>query len=382
MEDENLEYFDESEEDVVVDFLDKIYETVLWSTDWTVETINASLSRDSFDLDPSFQRRNAWNSVQKSRLIESLIFNLPIPQIVLAESKIKRGSFIVVDGKQRLITIKEFFDNNSNFKLSGLNNKSLNGMDKNKLLETFPEYYNNLLVYTIRSVIIKNWPSENFLYTIFFRLNTGSLQLSPQELRKSLKPGNFLNFIDAFASKSKIVRDLIGKKEPDPRMKDLDLILRFVAFNINFKNYKGNYKEFIDGICDIYNNDWNNKKINLDKILIQMEDTIKISIQIFGKERVFRREGHKRTESRINRALFDVIMYFFSRIDHKLLILNDKEIKNKVTALTKDNNEFISSISLATNGLSETKTRFEIFGNMLNTITGISVEIPKIGNHE
>ena len=382
MSDENEEIFDESEEDISVDFLDKIYETVLWSTDWTVETIFNSLTREAFDLDPSFQRRNAWNPTQKSRLIESLMFNLPIPQIVLAESKVRRGSFIVVDGKQRLLTIREFLSPESKFKLTGLNNKSLNGFKWKDLADAHPDYYNNLLIYTIRSVIIKNWPSENFLYTIFYRLNTGSVALSPQELRKSLKPGKFLAYIDTFASKSKIIKDLVGKSEPDPRMKDLDLVLRFLAFKNNIQNYRGNYKDFIDKICDIYNEDWQQSRTELDALLLKMEDTIKTSITVFSKERVFRRQGQKRTESRINRALFDVVMYYFSAIDHTQLVASKAEIKKALDKLLKEDQEFITSISLATNGLNETKTRFRILGALLNTIPGIVVEVPNVGSDE
>lgn len=370
--------FDESEEDVVVDYLDTIYQTVLWSTDWTVETIFASLNRSAFDLDPSFQRRNAWNPIQKSRLIESLIFNLPIPQIVLAESRNQRGAFIVVDGKQRLLTINEFLNDKKGFKLSGLNNKTLNGLDCHGLKEMFPDYYNNLLIYTIRSVIIKNWPSENFLYTIFYRLNTGSVQLSPQELRKSLKPGSFLSYIDTYSSNSKTIKDLIGKNKPDPRMKDLDLVLRFLAFEKNVQNYKGNYKVFIDDLCDIYNKDWENLKESLDVLLDVMDKTINNAINIFGKERVFRREGKRRVESRINRALFDVLMYYLSKIDQEVLIAKKIEIKEKIEQELKTNQLLISSISLATNGLSETRTRFKIIGTIINQIDGINVAITEI----
>lgn len=369
----------ESETDVTVDFLDKIYQTVLWSTDWTVETIINSLERDSFDLDPNFQRRNAWNPVQKSRLIESLIFNLPIPQIVLAESRGKRGTFIVVDGKQRLLTIKSFFQEKNSFRLSGLNNTRLNGLDKHFLQEKFPDYYSNLMVYSIRSVIIKNWPSDNFLYTIFYRLNTGSVTLSPQELRKSLKPGEFLSYIDDFASGSKEIKKLLGRTEPDPRMKDIDLILRFLAFKKNIANYRGNYKEFIDQICDIYNQAWPGIKTELDSSLEGLEKTIATASKVFGQERVFRRQGQKRAETRINRALFDVITYYFSIVDQSTLLENAKSVKDATIQLQSNDQTFVRSISLATNGLTETRDRFSVYGKMLGKTLGLDIMVPSIG---
>ena len=179
---------EENEEELKTDYLNKLTDVVTWSTDWTVESLINQLERGNIDLNPRFQRRDAWNIVKKSRLIESLIYGLPIPQIVLAEDKKKKGRFIVVDGKQRLITLQKFFKSENNSQdflvLKGLRNDELNGLSHNNLETKFPELYENFLNQSIRSVIIKNWPSDNFLYTIFFRFNTGSLGISPQELRR------------------------------------------------------------------------------------------------------------------------------------------------------------------------------------------------------
>src|SRR5476651_6598 len=76
-------------------------QAVVWGTDWTTETILSQLKRGNIELNPAFQRRDAWGRAGKSKFIESLILGLPIPQIILAESKEKRGTFIVIDGKQR-----------------------------------------------------------------------------------------------------------------------------------------------------------------------------------------------------------------------------------------------------------------------------------------
>lgn len=72
---------------------------VLWGTDWTVETILAQLQRGNIDINPRFQRRDAWSKGTKSRFVESIILGLPIPQVVLAESKNQRGRYLILDGK-------------------------------------------------------------------------------------------------------------------------------------------------------------------------------------------------------------------------------------------------------------------------------------------
>lgn len=82
------------EEDLNLD-LNKFNQAVIWSTDWTTETIFNQLKKGNIDLNPSFQRRDAWNDKNKSKLIESLMLGLPVPPIILAENKRKRNSYIV-----------------------------------------------------------------------------------------------------------------------------------------------------------------------------------------------------------------------------------------------------------------------------------------------
>lgn len=103
--------------------------TVTWSTDWTVGTLISQLSRDRFDLEPAFQRRDVWNDRRWSRFIESLLLGIPVPQVVLAERSENRGRFIVLDGKQRLRSLQRFAGlDGSPLRLTGLEVlKNLNG---------------------------------------------------------------------------------------------------------------------------------------------------------------------------------------------------------------------------------------------------------------
>ena len=122
---QEIEFDDDSDEqDVAEQLAPGSLAAVVSGTDWTTETVVSQLKRGNIQLDPRFQRRDAWKRDRKSRFIESLIVGLPIPQIVLAESKRDRGKFIVLDGKQRLLSILQFWglgqgDNNS-YALSAL----------------------------------------------------------------------------------------------------------------------------------------------------------------------------------------------------------------------------------------------------------------------
>lgn len=102
-----------------------VHQSVVSGTDWTAETIITQIDKGNIQLNPRFQRRDAWETTRKSQFIESLILGLPIPQLVLAESPSKRGAYIVIDGKQRLLSIRQFAAKTddktfSPLKLSGL----------------------------------------------------------------------------------------------------------------------------------------------------------------------------------------------------------------------------------------------------------------------
>ena len=181
----------ESEEDIRNIGKLSFSDLAVTGTDWTVETIVNQIRKKNIQLDPSFQRRDAWSQKVKSRFIESLFLGLPIPQIILAEQKGKKGKFIVIDGKQRLLSLQQFVLPNEGekpLKLSGLeiraefNQKTYSEIESNLFFNEIDAFNNQ----TIRTVVIKNWKNVEVLYLLFLRLNTGSIKLSPQELRQAL----------------------------------------------------------------------------------------------------------------------------------------------------------------------------------------------------
>ncbi len=228
-----MDSFEDQDDPIETLTAKEISQVVLYSSDWTTQTIISQLTQENIDLSPRFQRRDAWNINKKSRFIESLILGIPVPEIVLAEKKDERGKFLVLDGKQRLLTLLQFI-----CVARGKNNKfKLTGLDVRKDLEkfTFDDLQNNSAHRndwvafnnsTIRSVVIRNWPKAELLHMIFVCLNTGSVPLSPQELRQALYPGKFVDFISDQAEQSQAVKILLGISEPDFRMRDIELMVR------------------------------------------------------------------------------------------------------------------------------------------------------------
>jgi uncharacterized protein with ParB-like and HNH nuclease domain len=214
------------------------------------------------DLSPDFQRNFVWNPFQKSRLIESVLLRIPLPMFYFAEDE--EGNISVVDGLQRLTTIKEFMDNK--FALKGLEylSKSCEGryfVDKNKdgtpnnlpVLE--PKYLKwfNMTQLTV-NVIDPSSPAK-VKYDIFRRINTGGKPLNNQEIRNSLASKNLRATLKAMVAlpEFKLATDWSIKST---RMEDQEVALRFICFHRFYNedrtlsNYNGNMEFSLDNVTE------------------------------------------------------------------------------------------------------------------------------------
>jgi hypothetical protein len=361
------------------------FDAVVTATDWTVATILQQLTRGNIDLNPDFQRRQAWKDDRKSQFIESLILNVPVPQIVLAERRDRRGSFIVIDGKQRLLALRQFVaaakdDQFSSFRLQKLPIRDdLSGLLYADMCADI-KYSVDLNVLensTIRTAVIRNWPNEKFLYIVFLRLNTGSVPLSPQELRQALHPGTFMTFVDKYSIESDLLRGVLRLKAPDFRMRDAELVLRYYAFRNYLSVYKGNLKPLLDYTAEHLNNEMAEIP---DRIYSQRDDlerSIRAAIDIFGMENAFRKWNGERFEYQINRAIFDIMTVNFHKSDVISKAIESKLAVNEAfKALCVQNSEFKDAIEGTTKSLDAIYTRFFVWANTLNDI-GIPIDIPR-----
>jgi hypothetical protein len=362
----------EDESDLPKDKMGDPSESVLFNTDWTVSTIIQQIERENIKLDPDFQRRSAWDSKRRSHLIESLIIGLPIPNIVLAESKGARGQFMVIDGKQRLSTLYDFISikSDSSFALRSLTIRDdLNGINYTTLQADFPDDANFLENAPIRTVVIRNWPTEYFLYVIFDRLNSGSLPLSPQELRRALQPGPFLNRLDKYLLDSGAAKKALGLTIPDRRMRDTELVLRYVAFENSYPNYDGDFKEFLDEPVRYFNSEWETRKISLDEILSGLDIALTTSAAIFDPAEIFRKWNGQNFERRMNRAVFDAVTRYFSDPNiAELAQSRRQQIVSELKRLCVEDSDFKRSIEQTTKTPLAVRTRLGTWGKNLGKI--------------
>ncbi|WP_075575097.1 DUF262 domain-containing protein [Lysobacter antibioticus] len=334
-------------------------DTVVTNADWTIESINLQIRKGNIDLLPSFQRRSAWDHVRKSRLIESIIVGMPVPNVVLAENREHRGRFIVIDGKQRLISIQDFLDNK--YPLRGLDLRSdLNGKTFEALDNADKERLENS---TLRSTLIRNWKDENFLYAAFYRLNAGSLPLSPQELRKALIGGNLIDAIEGYLEKSQSFHSVFGA-QLDKRMRDSELVLRFIAFDRSLETYRGDFKKFLDDTTRHYEQDWNQSQIEVGERFARLDLALATASNIFG-EYVFRKWLGSRYERVINRAIFDcLVRYFADEAVAKNAAANNGKVIEAFQRVCGDN-AFKNAIEKSTKTQEATNNRLSIWGQAL-----------------
>lgn len=362
------------------------FSAVVTSTDWTTQTILSQLSKGNIELNPNFQRRDAWKANRKSQFIESLILGVPVPQIVLAERKEKRGSYIVIDGKQRLLALKQFAGNGANetdspdgfrsFRLTGLElRKDLNGADflalqTNPLLD---EYLSSFENQTIRTVVIRNWPNEDFLYLVFLRLNTGSVALSPQELRQALHPGPFSSFVDKYSIESTLVRKILRISQPDFRMRDAELVIRYFAFRNFIKTYNGNLKPLLDNATKQLNSSWRTRRNEIETQVTEFESAMQATLDIFGDIGAFRKWNGDKYESSLNRAVFDVmVLYFVDQEVSDLARQNSADVVTAFKTLCENDTEFRASIEGTTKSIESINTRMSKWAAALTQVIGLN----------
>jgi hypothetical protein len=357
----------------------------LWGTDWTTETIVSQLKRGNINLSPRYQRRNAWNSARKSLFIESLILGLPIPQIILAEERHQRGRFIVIDGKQRLLAIRQFASSKDDaefpqLKLSGLTDRAdLNGATYEKLHadQNLRDDLNNFENQTVRTVVIRGWEHEKYLYSVFLRINNGSVQLSPQELRQALHPGGFSDFIDDVSIQSDALKSALRLKQPDFRMRDVELVLRWFAYKNFVSEYNGELKSFLDKTTLNFNKNWDNLKTTLENQARDFDEALSATRAIFGDRDELRKWNSQSYEKPINRAVFDIMTYYFSdKSIRDAAVAHAKKVKSAFQSECEKNRAFLSSLEATTKSIEANRVRFSVWAEILTRETGYPVTSP------
>tara|TARA_R110002049_G_scaffold299109_1_gene489191 strand:+ start:269 stop:1444 length:1176 start_codon:yes stop_codon:yes gene_type:complete len=386
MRDDDFEVADtgENTDDLQLDAED-FHNIVAAPADWTIGSLFSQIGKQ-IDINPEFQRRGVWSKVAKSSFIESLFLNIPIPQILLASHPSKRNSLIVLDGKQRLLSILEFMngkhDDGRPFALHSLRIlKELEGRTWAEIQE-MGDWGDTLTQHTQRTAVLRGWQKENTLYEIFHRLNSGSVKLSPMELRMALHPGPFLRFAIEKTETRTALHELLRLREPDRRMGDVELLIRFVAFKDRNITYKGNLKKFLDDTCKVYNREFDqgDTKQNLNNLYDEFIAGIEAVQEIFEGNSC-RKYKNGEYESRFNRAVFDIMVGSLSNTEVRRAARNNPDqFIQAFEALSANNGDFVESLETTTKSIGATRQRFKGWYDTVNQTFGTNLDTPDFPN--
>ena len=207
-----------------------------------LDTVLRRIKQNRIRLAPSFQRNSVWDDTRKSRLIESMMLKIPLPMFYVSSDK--DNNWDVVDGLQRITTIKEFILGNydsqkeeydeKGFKLKKLEFwRKLNG----QTYDDIPgKLYNNIAETELSFTVINPNTPEEVKRNIFKRINTGGMPLTAQEIRHALYQGLSTELLKELVEKEEFLNAV--DKVDDSRMGARELILRYLSFYIrNYSSY-------------------------------------------------------------------------------------------------------------------------------------------------
>jgi len=309
-------------------------------------------------INPDFQRNLVWKLEQKSRFIESIILNFPIPPFYVNQTR--EGKYIVVDGLQRTSTLHEFV--NDKFELKGLEAlPKLNEYDFSELATLGGDYQTRIEDKKLSLYVIKPSVSIQVVYDIFNRINTGGTMLNRQEVRNCIFIGKATELLKEL-SEEEYFKKAIDNGISHTRMKDREAVLRYLAFSIfDYKtDYHGDMSDFVEDAM---------REINMmpdteiEELKADFQRVMTLTFEFFGESN-FRLSSKQTRGSRINIALLESVCYFFSAKNDSFLRKNKPHIQKNFTQLLKNRN-YLEAVRFTTSNKTSVINRFKLAQEIL-----------------
>lgn len=309
------------------------------SKQFNVKLISEMIDNEDIDFTPDFQRNFVWDSNQKSRLIESILLRIPLPMFYLAEDE--EGRITVVDGLQRLTTIKEFMDNK--FPLKGLQylGETCNGRyysDKNK--DGTPNFkrgidakyfrWFNMTQFSVNVIDPSSPPKVK--YDIFRRINTGGKPLNNQEIRNCLATDSLRKILNEMVSLSEF-KSATDNSIKSTRMDDQEIALRFILFCRLYDEDKtlNNYNGYMDTSLDDLTETLSKRSISENGVWTEIFSNAMINAEyLFGSRYAFRKVSPNDIKPSsykqlLNKALFVCWSVLLSKYDPDYIMSNNEQ---------------------------------------------------------
>lgn len=330
---------------------------------------------------PEMQRNYVWNKNEASRFIDSILLGLPVPSIFLAKTSDEKR--LIVDGYQRIMTVFDyvkrgvFGGDGKSFSLS--NSENINERWRGRTFQELqPEEQRKIRTSSIHAIVFeqKEPKDDTGMYQIFERINTSGRSLKPQEIRNCVYHGKF-NSLLIKLNKNTNWRKIFGMFEEEPRMADIELLLRMFAF-ADLHNQKENKQKQINLVK--YLNTYMKYNSELDKISEEMlKDEFEEIINFFAdrfNEHLFRNGKYKDGEvvfsNKINPAIVDAVYSatLFTKEQYGLNSIVEGDLSKKYDMLI-GNDDFQEVISKRTTNVDNIRKRAQLAAELLY---GVSYE--------
>jgi hypothetical protein len=331
--------------------------------DYSVDQLVGDVKKGRIRLmEVPYQREYVWDDAKASRLVESLLLNVPIPVCYFAEDA--DGKWEVIDGLQRVQSIVRFME--GDLRLRGLSvlteiNDSLYGELPTRDQRRFGTR-------TLRFVVVTDESHPDIKFDVFERLNTGAVKLTPQELRNCIYRGTLNESLHKLATDADF-RSAIARQR-DNRMRDEELVLRFLALYSDLPGYKPPLSQFLNEFMRAHQDE---EPTDIQKLVFR--DTMKSIAAVFGGN-AFQAFRDGRPSGNVNRALFDAVSLSFAFADRKALENEAENVRRSHNGLL-ENPDFLPLIGRATADRSRMHGRVRMYSNELRRM-GIALTLPEL----
>lgn len=338
---------------------------VLQASDMSLETVAAMVEKGAIDTQPAYQRRERWSPIRQSALIESFILNIPIPPVYLAEEAY--GKYTVIDGKQRLSTIRRFM--RDELPLVGLEKfKQIEGYVFSKL----PTELRNALEIRpyVRVVTLLKQSDPELKYEVFERLNTGGEALFPQEIRNAAYRGKLNDILFELSTSEFLRQQLKISKNNEPtflQMQDVEYVLRFFMMHETWENFSGDYRRSMDHFME------NNRDPDPAR-LRQLRRTYTEALQRcenFWGEDAFKRYGRDGVRNQFLAGMYDAQMVAAALLSTRQaasLAGKSDQISIETEKLFSSNSDFETWVRYGTNTKSSVTNRINAIKDLLEQL--------------
>lgn len=363
------------------------YDIVASPNDFNTQTLINFIDKGVFAV-PGFQRNYVWDIGRASRLIESVVLGLPVPQVFLYEEA--RNRFLVIDGQQRLMSL--YFFSKKRFPRKEIRPELRQVIDQNsgrmpdslleddKFFQRFNLYLPSSLpnersplhglnhstlgekadtfdLRTIRSIVIKQLSpkGDGSIFEIFNRLNTGGVNLRPQEMRSSIYHSEFFSALHRLNALPEW-RAVLGVPYPDIRMKDSEVLLRSLAMLVNGDSYKPSMVKFLNQFSK------DSRGCSPEEIALRESIAAKfISAALAIGPELFHLQSTK-----LSVPLFEAVFYACCRDAYRARRPETlRQVDPEKVALLKRNAEFIRAISSNSADTTNVRLRLDLAEKLL-----------------